>query len=206
MAESADAARSRLPAQDARRVAIFARAPVRGKVKTRLAREVGEDAALAAHKALVAATLNKLAPGRGDFAPEIWVQGHAPEVDEWRRRFPVHRQPEGDLGTRMAAAFAHGARALVGCDIPCLAAAHVERALGLLACADVVLGPTEDGGYCLIAMHRPQPALFTGVAWGTDRVLDDTLAAAAGLCVRLLEPLWDVDDGRDFARWQRECR
>ena len=193
-----------MPAVDpqARRVAIFARAPVRGEVKTRLARDVGEDAAFAAYRELVAATLTKLAPGSGDFAPEIWVRGHAPEVDAWRRRFPVRRQPDGDLGARMAAAFVDGVRALVGCDIPDLTAAHVDRALRLLATADVVLCPTEDGGYCLVAMNAPHAALFADIAWGTDQVLARTLAAAGTLSVRLLAPLWDVDDGRDFARWR----
>lgn len=186
----------------ARRLAIFARAPVRGRVKTRLARDVGEDVAFAAYQQLVARTLTELAPGRGGFAPEIWVDGHAPAVDEWRRRFPVFRQPGGDLGARMAAAFAGGVRVLVGCDIPGLTAGHVDSALRLLAEADVVLGPTEDGGYCLIAMNAARPAVFAEIPWGTNQVLTATLAAAGALSVRLLRPLWDVDDGGDLARWR----
>lgn len=189
------------PARKQPRLAIFARAPVRGRVKTRLARDVGDDMAFAAYRELLAQTLTKLAPGRGDFAPEVWVTGHAPEVDEWRRRFPVYRQPCGDLGARMAAAFAHGVSVLVGCDIPGLVAGDVDLALRLLSDADVVLGPTEDGGYCLIAMNAAQPALFTGIPWGTNQVLTATLAAASTLSVRLLTPRWDVDDGRDLARW-----
>ena len=191
------------PGGDRPRLAIFARAPRRGQVKTRLARDVGEDAAFAAYQELLAATLNELAPGRGRFAPEIWVEGDAPEVDEWRQRFPVIRQPNGDLGARMAAAFDQGVRVLVGCDIPALTAGHVDAALGLLAEADVVLAPTEDGGYCLIAMNAPQARLFEAIPWGTERVLADTLAAAGALVVRLLPALWDVDDGTDLVRWQR---
>lgn len=191
------------PGADRPRLAIFARAPRRGRVKTRLARDVGEDAAFAAYQELLAATLNELAPGRGRFAPEIWVEGDAPEVDQWRRRFPVLRQPNGDLGARMAAAFDQGVRVLVGCDIPPLTARHVDAALGLLADADVVLGPTEDGGYCLIAMNAPQAALFEAIPWGTERVLAATLAAAGASVVRLLPALWDVDDGADLARWRR---
>lgn len=185
------------------RLAIFARAPVRGRVKTRLARDVGEDAALAAYEALLAATLTKLAPGRGHFAPEIWTEGDVREACDWQRGFPLRRQPAGDLGTRMAAAFADGVSALVGCDIPELDAGHVNLALRLLTRCDVVIGPTEDGGYCLIAMHAPQPALFADIPWGTDRVLSTTLAAANNLSVQLLAPLWDVDNGRDLARWRR---
>ena len=183
-------------------MAIFARAPVRGRVKTRLARDVGDDAALAAYQELVEQTLDRLAPGRGDFAPEIWVAGDAPAVRGWRRRFPVFRQPAGDLGGRMAAAFADGVRALVGCDIPALDAGHVETALALLENADLTLGPTEDGGYCLIAMNEPCGRLFVNIPWGTPDVLAKTLAAARPLRVRLLAPLLDVDDGTDLARWR----
>ena len=186
------------------RLAIFARAPRRGRVKTRLARDVGEGAAFTAYRQLLAGTLAELAPGRGRFAPEIWVEGDAPEVAEWRRRFPVLRQPDGDLGARMAAAFDHGVNVLVGCDIPALTADHVDAALDLLAEADVVLAPTEDGGYCLIALNAPQPALFEAIPWGTHQVLAATLAAAGALSVRLLAPLWDVDNGADLARWERE--
>ena len=184
------------------RLAIFARAPVRGQVKTRLARDVGEDVALAAYQELVERTLDRLGPGEGDFAPEIWIAGDAPVVGEWRGRFPVFRQPAGDLGERMAAAFRDGVRALVGCDIPALGAAHVETALALLEEADLTLGPTEDGGYCLIAMNEPRERLFVDIPWGTPDVLVKTLAAAGGLRVRLLAPLWDVDDGADLARWR----
>ena len=191
------------PGRDRPRLAIFVRAPRRGQVKTRLARDVGEDAAFAAYKELLAATLKELSPGRGGFAPEIWVEGNAPEVDEWRRRFPVFRQPDGDLGARMAAAFDQGVRVLVGCDIPTLTAGHVDAAIGLLAEADVVLAPTEDGGYCLIAMNAPQARLFEAIPWGTERVLAATLAAAGPLAVQILPALWDVDDGADLARWRR---
>ena len=185
------------------RLAILARAPVRGRVKRRLARAVGEDAALDAYRELVASTLDRLAPGRGAFAPEIWVDGHAPA--QWRCRFPVRVQPPGDLGERMAAAFATGARALVGCDIPNLDAAYVEAALARLADADVVLGPTADGGYCLIAMNAPTPRLFAGIPWGSAEVLSATVRAAAPLAVRLLPPLWDVDRPGDLARWRRQA-
>ena len=204
MSTADDVRRADLP--PAPRLAIFARAPRRGRVKTRLAHDVGEGAAFAAYRQLLAGTLAELAPGRGRFAPEIWVEGDAPEVAEWRRRFPVFRQPEGDLGARMAAAFDHGVNVLVGCDIPTLTAGHVDAALDLLTEADVVLAPTEDGGYCLIALNAPQPALFEAMPWGTDQVLAATLAAAGALSVRLLPPLWDVDNGADLARWKRERR
>ena len=184
------------------RLAIFARAPIRGRVKTRLAKDIGTDAALLAYRELLALTLSRLAPGRGAFAPEIWVEGDSPEVDTWRRSFAVFMQPPGDIGERMAAAFEAGVDVLVGCDIPCLTAAYVDEAVAALAVADLVLGPTEDGGYCLVAMREPHLRIFENVPWSTGDVLKATLRAASGLSVKMLDKLWDVDDGDDFRRWQ----
>lgn len=184
------------------RLAIFARAPIRGRVKTRLAKDIGTDAALSAYRRLVAGTLARLAPGRGRFSPEIWVDGDSPEVVVWRRTFTVFPQPPGDIGVRMAATFEAGVDVLVGCDIPCLTAAYADAAVAALADADLVLGPTEDGGYCLVAMREPHPEVFANVPWSSGDVLSATLKAAEGLSVRTLDKLWDVDDGADFRRWQ----
>ena len=185
-----------------KRLAIFARAPVLGEVKTRLAATVGRQAALAVYDELVALTLTTLGPGKGAFAPEIWVAGDSIDVDAWRRRFRVVAQPDGDLGTRMAAAFEDGVDVLVGCDIPPLTASYVNRALAALDDADLVLGPTEDGGYCLIAMNEPHPEIFADIPWSTGQVLAATQHAAAHLRVALLERLWDVDDEVGLRRWR----
>ena len=185
-----------------KRLAIFARAPVLGEVKTRLAATVGRQAALAVYDELVALTLTRLGPGKGAFAPEIWVAGDSIEVDAWRRQFRVVAQPDGDLGTRMAAAFEDGVDVLVGCDIPPLTASYVNRALAALDDADLVLGPTEDGGYCLIAMNEPHPGIFADIPWSTGQVLATTQHAATHLRVALLERLWDVDDEVGLRRWR----
>ncbi len=184
------------------RLAIFARAPVRGRVKSRLARVVGDDVALAVYDRLLTGTLARLAPGRGRFEPEIWLEGTA--ADTRFAGFRVIPQPEGDLGSRMAAAFDAGVTALVGTDIPVLTADYVDRALTALEDVDLVIGPVEDGGYCLIAMNVPHAGLFHGIPWSTPRVLAATLEGARrlSLSVRLLEPLWDVDDSADFERWR----
>ena len=186
---------------DPPRLAIFARAPVPGRVKTRLARSVGEEAALAAYRELLALTLDRLAPGTGRFAPEIWIEGERSTLASWQG-FRIVEQPTGDLGVRMAAAFEDGVSVLVGTDIPLMTAGYVEQALDALAHADLVLGPTEDGGYCLVAMNSPQDRIFQGIPWSSPRVLTATLAAAKGLSAELLDPLWDVDDARDLARWR----
>ena len=184
------------------RLAIFARAPVRGQVKTRLAKSVGADRALEVYERLVASTLRKLAPGSGRFVSEVWLEGVAPaSVFEGFRVIP---QPSGDLGSRMAAAFESGVSALVGTDIPAMTANYVDQALDALTVADLVIGPVVDGGYCLIAMNAPHPALFDGIPWSTGRVVTETLAVAKrlSLAVTMLDELWDVDDEADLRRWQ----
>ena len=199
-------------ARVARRLAIFARVPVHGRVKTRLAAGVGADAALEAYEALLASTLRRLVPKWGTFEPEIWVDGDIDAFAMWQRRravigprelrFPLIRQCAGDLGQRMAWAFDQGVHILVGTDIPEMTASYVEEAVAALRVADLVLGPTEDGGYCLIGMNSPQPELFEGIPWGTNDVLASTLRAACTLRVELLDAMWDVDDAQDLARWQ----
>lgn len=189
------------------RLAIFARVPARGLVKTRLAEVVGVDRALEIYEALLAATLRKFAPGEGCFEPEIWVAGDIDAFAHWQHRTGMrslgHRlvaQSNGDLGERMARAFDDGVRVLVGTDIPAMTAGYVEQALDALRNSDVVLGPTEDGGYCLIGMNSSHPKLFHGIPWSTAGVLASTLRAAENLRVRLLDELWDVDDDRNLAR------
>lgn len=186
-----------------RRLAIFARAPVLGRVKTRLAADVGAEAALAAYRKLLALTLARLGPPNDGFRAELWVEGDSATLRDWEQRMPLRRQPQGDLGERMAAAFADGVNVLAGCDIPQISADYVRTALAALADADLVLGPTEDGGYCLVAMNEPQPQIFAGIPWSTDAVLAATLDAASGLEVVLLNPLWDVDVAEDLERWRR---
>ena len=185
-----------------KRLAIFARAPVYGRVKTRLAKDIGKQAALAAHRELLARTMDNLGAPNDAFKAELWLDGHCPEMRAWQRRMPVRRQPEGDLGARMLAAFAGGASVVVGSDVPPLGASYVASALDALGNADLVLGPVEDGGYCLIGMNEPRPELFADIPWSTDAVLAETIKAARRLSVVLLETLWDVDVAADLQRWR----
>ena len=121
-------------------------------------------------------------------------------------------QPAGDLGQRMAAAFAEGFRrgarrvAIIGTDVPWVSRTTVGDALRALDDHDAVVGPARDGGYYLLALREPQPALFEDIAWSTAEVLPATRARAQGLGLRvfLLPPLTDldtIDDLRD--EWPR---
>jgi glycosyltransferase A (GT-A) superfamily protein (DUF2064 family) len=83
--------------------------------------------------------------------------------------------------------------------VPAARLAEAAAALGT-GVADLVLGPAEDGGYYLIGLRAPAPRLFSGVAWGTSRVLAETLARAGTLRSRLLPACFDVDEPDDLAR------
>ncbi|HEX7035346.1 MAG TPA: TIGR04282 family arsenosugar biosynthesis glycosyltransferase [Pseudomonadales bacterium] len=189
---------------------IFARVPVLGAVKTRLAAGLGERAALDAHSRLVQDTLERLGAIDG-MATELWVDrpGH-PEAVRWAARYalPLQTQTGADLGERMHGALqqchARGRWGLlVGTDCPTIGPDYLKAALAALDAHDVVLGPAQDGGYGLIGARRPVPELFREMPWGTSEVCAATLAAAAeaGLSVACLDEIWDVDHAADWRRY-----
>jgi len=196
------------------RLCLFARAPELGRVKRRLAAEIGSEAALAAHERLVRGALRRLGRVPG-LVTELWLTG-SPAAAEARwpesRQVPLRRQCGADLGARMHHALCdglqHAARAMVvGTDCPSIDAAYVQAAVAALDQADVVLGPAEDGGYGLIGARRAAAQrlspLFADVPWGTDRVREITLerCASAGLGCIELRPVWDVDTLADWRRY-----
>ena len=191
---------------------VFARVPALGRVKSRLAAGVGQPAALAVYRELLAVT-NAAIVAAGVPAT-VWLADTAAavptaeEAAEWATH-AARCQPDGDLGARMATAFAAafaagaGRVAIIGTDCPGLRADHLTGAFAALATADVVLGPATDGGYYLLGLRCPQPELFANKAWSTASVLADTVADARrlGLRVALLPELRDVDTAEDLAAW-----
>ena len=191
------------------RLCVFAKAPELGRVKTRLARHLGDAAACRAHARLVMHVVDRLAGC--PLAKELWVAGDAghPQVVDWSARLgaAVRVQPPGDLGAKMHAAVtdccAAGQWALiVGSDLPEIDAAYIERAMAVLAAHDLVLGPVEDGGYGLVGLKAPAPRLFSGMCWSTPAVLAETRdrASQLRLSVAELPTTWDVDE---IEGWQR---
>ena len=191
---------------------VFARVPALGRVKSRLAAGIGQSAALAVYHELLAITSAAIA--EAGVPATVWLAdtaGPAPtpaEAREWAAHAAC-TQPEGDLGARMATAFAKafangaGRVAIIGTDCPGLRASHLTQAFAELETADLVLGPATDGGYYLLGLRQPRPELFANKAWSTDSVLADTLADARrlGLRVALLPELHDVDTAADLAVW-----
>jgi hypothetical protein len=193
-------------------LAVFVRLPRPGRVKTRLAASIGKEAAAGLYRALAEHVLEATTPRAGEYERLVFFDPPeaGQEMRAWLPGVRLLAQSGDDLGARMAdafaRAFARGARraALVGTDAPSLSRETVVRALSALDAADVVLAPSGDGGYSLIALGAPRPELFTGVEWGTPRVLEQTRAraAAAGLAAGEIEPLPDVDTLEDLrARW-----
>jgi len=194
---------------------IFAREPVLGRVKTRLAAGIGPEAALATYRELLALTAAAVAGAQ--VPATVWLADTpAPPAAPTQPRpewpgLPWRVQPAvGSLGERMAHAFgeAFGAGAgrvvIVGTDCPGLSAALLRQAFALLASHDLVVGPATDGGYYLLGISELQPALFENKQWSTATVLPDTLADAArlGLRVAQLPALADVDSAADLASWR----
>lgn len=189
------------------KVVVFAKAPVPGQVKTRLAVELGDLGAARLHEAMVGRTLAvAVAADVGDVVLCCTPDASHAFFTRMARELGValDAQGPGDLGARMARALgAHAPAVLVGCDCPVLAARHLQAAAdALIAGADVVFAPAEDGGYVLVGTNAPQPELFAGMAWGHAAVMAETRARVAALGLRRveLETLWDVDRPADLAR------
>jgi uncharacterized protein len=193
-----------------RRLILFGRYPVPGRVKTRLIPLLGPLSAAELHRQLTERTLSVLLRSDQAQVTVAYAGGTNLQVRRWLGAGPdrYFSQEPGDLGRRMQhsmrCAFDRGAKqvVLVGTDIPGLGRQHVADAFEALAQHDLVLGPSEDGGYWLIGCRAPAP-LFQHIDWGSDQVLAQTLAAAArhGLSVAFLQRLSDIDTEEDLRRW-----
>ena len=191
-----------------RHLVVFAKAPRLGRVKSRLARDIGPVAAWAFYRRTLASVLRRLA-GRGRWRAWVAVTPDAGAARQALRPagWTVIPQGEGDLGDRMDRAMRRlppGPVVIVGTDIPGLSRRHVEAAFAALGRHDAVFGPASDGGYWLVGLRRrPRVArLFANVRWSSEHALADTLAnLGPGQTAAHLEVLEDVDDGAALARW-----
>ena len=191
-------------------VAVFARAPVPGEVKTRLIPRLGAAGAARLQAALVRRAL-QTATDAGLGPVSLWCAPDCahPVLAACRDDFGVSLLPQrgADLGARMGNAFAALCRPrgalLIGTDCPALTVAEIRAAaIALREGHDAVFVPAEDGGYVLVGLARPCAALFEGIAWGSSRVMTQTRQRlhAAGMRWRELAMSWDVDRPEDVAR------
>jgi uncharacterized protein len=185
-------------------IILFAKAPVPGRVKTRLQPDLTPEQSAGLHRAFVRDTLDMLQ----GMAPVADLELHTDtSTDAWKD-VEVARQLQvaGDLGARMYHALHRGLEAgrpramIVGSDAPTLPAAHLAELLHLDA--DVSIGPSEDGGYYAIAARRVEPLMFAGVEWSASQACAGTVAAcrACGLTVAMGKTWFDVDTTAELPR------
>lgn len=187
---------------------VFAKAPRLGRVKSRLAAEIGTVPAWSFYRQTLTRVLRDLG-GRGQWRAWLAVtpDGSVGAGEGIRpREWDVIGQGAGDLGARMGRVMRDlppGPVVIVGTDIPDIRRAHVRRAFAALGADDAVFGPAVDGGYWLVGLRRRPsiPDLFADVRWSTGHALADTVAnLGRDRSVAYLETLEDVDDGASFAR------
>lgn len=186
---------------------IMARYPTRGKVKTRLAAEIGQRAATELYRSFLSRFAREFA--RAPFAVE-WR--HTPARAPFRRIIGrdghlARPQPEGNLGARMRGifeeSFARGYRhvVMIGTDAPELGRETVERAFRMLGRKPAVFQPTHDGGYALIGLTALLD-VFSGISWGTPTVMAQTRSRLNEFRIDFgeLPPTFDVDTAADLAQ------
>ncbi|MEE8393534.1 MAG: TIGR04282 family arsenosugar biosynthesis glycosyltransferase [Rhodospirillales bacterium] len=188
---------------------IFVKTPRLGKVKSRLAADIGDLAAFEFYRDNVAGLLDRLgrhnrwttwlavSPDQDAGMDELWPDGIG--------RFP---QGAGDLGRRMDRALRRpggGPAALIGGDVPEIGTVHIKKAFKALETHDWVFGPAADGGFWLAGFKDPAqaPYVFENVRWSTGNALADTLNnLPQGFTHALIDTLHDIDDGEAYERWR----
>ena len=192
---------------------VFVKLPEPGSVKTRLAKDLGNERAAEIYSDIAKDIVSRVSksnqydtyifydpPNRGNDL-KLWLSDIA-NIDN-ERMVPQ----EGDsLGERISNAFetvfSSGAKraVIIGSDCTDVTAAMIEESFSMLSHSDAVLGPAEDGGYYLLGLKRFIPELFEDIDWSTERVLEQTVSrlANSGLKYRLLKTLRDIDNLNDL--------
>jgi len=192
-------------------ILVFAKAPVAGRVNTRLIPAIGVTAATQLqetllHKRLESIEQNALCEVILMCAPDTL---HVCFKDcETRYGVSLLSQHGDDLGQRLSNGIKHALPLkknviVVGTDAPALDGASIEEAIIALSSHDVVMVPAEDGGYVLIGMSAHYPELFEGIEWGSDKVMAQTEAKVASQNLQLcrLATSWDIDREEDYKRY-----
>ena len=198
---------------------IFTRNPELGKVKSRLAADVGEQAALDIYKLLLQHT--HYVTSNLNVDKQVWYSNEVPEFDLWDngdyRKFK--QIGEEDLGKRMQSAFELGFKegykniSIIGSDLYDITQADLENAFNLLEVNDAVIGPATDGGFYYLGMSKPIYSLFKNKNWGTNTVLDACLVdlknckneqLSAKNDVDFMSDIIDIDVFKPFLRITKE--
>ena len=186
---------------------IFIKNPEKGKVKTRLAKTVGDDKALAIYKALLAHTRQIALSVAG--TRYLFYSHSIPPQDEWSSNdFQKLLQAEGDLGDKMTTAFEtvfqqHQPVIIIGSDCASLTSVIIKKAFQQLEKHDFVIGPAMDGGYYLLGMKQFQYKVFENISWSTETVFQHTIDHITTLnrSYFLLPTLSDIDYEEDWNKY-----
>lgn len=192
---------------DSDQLIVFARAPLLGGVKQRLARDIGKAAALAFYQENLQSLLQRLIGGPWELSVSVAGDDQHPVF----KGFPTTVQANGDLGQRMKHALQQSGqqrRVIIGSDIPMIERIHIEEAFAALEQHELVFGPATDGGFWAIGCNEnvllqdPSYADFMrGVRWSSEYALADTIASlplAVQENVAQTSTLSDVDDGPSY--------
>jgi len=186
-------------------IMVFVRNPELGRVKTRLAKSIGDQAALETYKILSKHTSKIISEIDSDQL--IFYSDKIQDNDIWTAtNCKKQIQTKGDLGQKMLAAFQYGFSLgyqkilIIGSDLYSLRPKHIESAFEQLENYDVVIGPALDGGYYLLGLNFIIPKIFKQKQWSTSSVLKETLSDLKEFNVNLLEPLNDIDTYEDLKK------
>jgi len=184
---------------------LFAKAPIVGKVKTRLIPDCSAEQAAEIAKLLMEESIRRACESwPGSVYLSVWLDLEHAFFKQMLRQYPIQivQQCAGDLGEKMRNALATVGypAAVMGCDAPHTLASTLQRAHDLLLNGQSVIGPSEDGGYYFLGLAIDADALFIDKPWGENQVLNKTLASAESiaLTLTLLPELNDVDEWSDL--------
>ena len=186
-------------------IMVFVRNPELGRVKTRLAKSIGDQAALETYKILSKHTSKIISEIDSDQL--IFYSDKIQDNDIWTAtNCKKQIQTKGDLGQKMLDAFQYGFSLsykkiiIIGSDLYSLRPKHIKSAFEQLENYDVVIGPALDGGYYLLGLNFIIPKIFKQKQWSTSSVLKETLSDLKEFNVNLLEPLNDIDTYEDLKK------
>lgn len=194
-------------------IIIFAKQPVTGKVKTRLAAEMGNDFAVEFYKKCAAHIFDEVSELH-NFGIDCYlfygVDDDIAEVKTWvDKNFIFCPQVDGDLGHKMSCAFQKvfedkiSKAIIVGTDVPDINAEILLNAFTDLEQIDIVISPSHDGGYNFLGMNNFYPELFQNIKWSTGEVFQKTIfkTSELGLIIKITECLFDIDEKPDLMNW-----
>jgi len=187
---------------------IFVKNPIQGKVKTRLAAEIGEAPALEIYKTLLKHT-HQVATNTQEVSISVYYADFVNNNDLWNN-FDKKLQEQQDLGSRMNHAIKSEMEngfqniIIIGSDCLEINPQHIQKAFLSLKTNDIVIGPAEDGGYYLIGLKSLIPDIFKNKKWSTDTVFIDTIEDINRLNLKhmILETLCDIDTKKDLDRYK----